>query len=308
MSNSPPVLTEAIVLDRLSYLVKVGVLGTGLGLDARGWLSNFAAGGEEHAYAVNLLGSFLYLPTPVFEAVFVAAVHALSAEVAAPPDRRGGWNTFINQMIVTPVQDVRDQPASSGYAHARMAKAILRVPEEQIRFGDEAAERAALEPALPIVFVDDFVGTGEQFVTTWHKEFLIQKPEVKTTSFATLAAAGCGRYYYCPALATPRGLATIAELAPEVTVSPGTILDARHDAFHPESVLWPAEFREGAEEFLRGASERAGIPDDSDSTSYWRGYRGQGLAIGFERGTPDATLPIFTWEENGWKPFLRAKA
>jgi|SRR5215213_10111714 len=308
MSNSPPVLTEAVVLDRLSYLIKVGVLGTGLGLDPRGWLSNFPSQGEEHAYAVNLLGSFLYLPTPVFEAIFIAGLHALSTEVVGPPARRTDWNSFLRRMIVTPVQDVRDQPTSSGYAHARMAKAILRVPEDQIRFSDEAAEGAALEEDLPIVFVDDFVGTGEQFITTWEKMFKIQKPKPKATSFAALAKAGCGRYYYCPAIATPHGLKAIAEHAPGVTVSPGAVLDARHDAFHPESVLWPAELRGGAEEFLRAASERAGIPDDPHSTSWWRGFCGQGLAVGFERGTPDATLPIFTWEENGWKPFLRARA
>ncbi len=293
------------MLERCSYLLKIGVLRIETGFDPRGWLANFNKRSEARRYAANLLGAFLYLPPPIFEGIFVAAVHAISSHISASPSRRENWQTFLDQMVVVPVQPARDSPSSSGFTYARLAKETLGVPEKQIKFDWEVADMVASDDKQPVVFVDDFVGTGEQFLETWTKHLLVRQPSFKTTSFFDLAEQGRGRYYYCPAVATPWGIEEIAQKAPQVLVSPGNVLGERYSAFHPESVLWPAVMRESGVEFLREESLRIGLPEDETSSVCWKGYKEQGLAIGFERGTPDATLPIFTWETDEWKPLLR---
>jgi len=305
MSKFPPILDEKTVLERCGYLLQIGALRVEAGLDPKRWLSNFAEHSEERCYAVNLLGSFLYLPPPVFDAIFTSAVHALSSHLDPAPSRRENWDEFLDQMVVVAVQSTRDMPSSSGYAYARLAKEALGVPETQIKFEWEAAEMVAVDAGKPVVFVDDFVGTGEQFLGTWKKSLTIRAPEMKSTSFKDLAEQGRGRYFYCPAVATLAGIAEIGRHAPQVLVSPGNTLEKRYSAFHPESVLWPAPLRDGAEQFLREVSLRIGLSEDETSSICWKGYKGQGLAIGFNKGTPDATLPIFTWEVEGWKPLLR---
>jgi hypothetical protein len=305
MSKFPPILDEKTVLERCGYLLQIGALRVEAGLDPKRWLSNFAEHSEERCYAVNLLGSFLYLPPPVFDAIFSSAVHALSSHLDPALPRREAWEEFLDQMIVVAVQSVRDRPSSSGYAYARLANEVLGVPENQIKFDWEAAEMVAMDPAKPVVFVDDFVGTGEQFVGTWGKSLFMRGAGAKTTSFKDLAEQGHGRYFYCPAVATLAGIDEIGRQAPQVLVSPGNTLEERYSAFHPESVLWPTSLRDGGEQFLREVSLRIGLSEDEASTICWKGYKGQGLAIGFNRGTPDATLPIFTWEVGGWKPLLR---
>jgi hypothetical protein len=208
-------------------------------------------------------------------------------------------------MVVVAVQSDRDRPSSSGYAYARLANEAIGVPERQINYDWEAAEMVVQDGNKPVVFVDDFVGTGEQFLGTWKKNLHVRVPRVKSTSFQCLAEQGMGRYYYCPAMATPAGIRAIADQASQVLVSPGNTLGERYSAFHPESVLWPEAMREGGVQFLREVSLRIGLSEDEDSSTCWKGYKGQGLAIGFNRGAPDATLPIFSWGVEGWRPLLR---
>ncbi|MGI4789714.1 MAG: phosphoribosyltransferase-like protein [Janthinobacterium lividum] len=69
--------------------------------------------------------------------------------------------------------------------------------------------------------------------------------------------------------------------------------------------MWPDHLRTSALDFLEKVSHRVGIYDTHGGVNDWQGFNKLGLSLGFEHSVPDATLPIFYWEQNGWKPLLR---
>lgn len=81
-------------------------------------------------------------------------------------------------------------------------------------------------------------------------------------------------------------------------LSPAHFLSDRYSALSDESIVWPDHLRPTAYDFLQNASNRAGIIS-------WAGYQDQALTLAFEHGIPDATLPIYYHEENGWTPLIK---
>ncbi len=153
----------------------------------------------------------------------------------------------------------------------------------------------------PVVFVDDFVGTGRQFVATWNRRVFVGGNV--TLSFGNVASTVRGaNFYYCPLICSQAGYQVIRREVPQVTIVPAHLLSERYSALHPHSVLWPDALRPGAISFVRNASLRAGIPE-----SKWRGFGENGLALAFSHCVPDATMPIFYWEQDGWNPLIQRR-
>jgi len=78
------------------------------------------------------------------------------------------------------------------------------------------------------------------------------------------------------------------------------VLPKEYSAIDPNSILWPSHLVSGAARFLERVSVSAGIPADQ-----WRGRHDLALAIAFSDSVPDATLPLFYWEQDGWQPLIR---
>jgi hypothetical protein len=295
------------VLARCRYFAAVSLWPTlGEGLDPEGWLRNFYADEERHA--LYLLNAYVYFSRRIIDRLFVESFHSLCRVVADPcqePDQlRERWSDFNKRVVIVPVRGERPNPSDSGALFVRRARDLLAIDESRLL--EPAAAVAAIEqtPDLPIVFVDDFVGSGSQMLTTWQDRREASKPSGRK-AFEDLAATGTGRYYYCPVVATNLGIQTIATHAPQLVVNTGHVLSERSSALAPNSLIWPPDLADTAEDFLRVSSERAKISTNSSSTTYWKGFRGLGLTIAFEHGTPDATLPLLYWNQNGWKPLWR---
>ena len=71
-------------------------------------------------------------------------------------------------------------------------------------------------------------------------------------------------------------------------------------------VIWPEHLKYSGPSFIQNISQRIGVPDDEGPDDF-RGFHRLGLAIAFAHSTPDATLPIFRWEGNGWFPLARRR-
>jgi hypothetical protein len=57
---------------------------------------------------------------------------------------------------------------------------------------------------------------------------------------------------------------------------------------------------------VKAVSARIGIPDSGGAVvNDWQGFHCLGLSLAFYDSVPDATLPIFYWEENGWNPLIK---
>jgi hypothetical protein len=154
-----------------------------------------------------------------------------------------------------------------------------------------------------VLFVDDFVGTGNQFIGTWHRDY--QLTGGTQTSFHRVAGVRGTRFFYCPVLCTHSGLEEIRLQCPSVVLSPAHVLTDRYNALHPDSIIWPSHLRASGVDFVESVSRRAGIPDtDGGSPDDWRGYEKKGLVLAVHETIPDSTLCLLRWARNGWRPLM----
>lgn len=292
-------VAESFVLQKCDYFVDVGLWPLYANLNPRGWLSNFLPSERDHA--VHLLNAFIYYSEDLVNQLFKAAFNSLASKAVfpkgSPAATRDEWRAFCRAVIITYVEGETPSVTDSGYAFARKARQQLGIPEARILSPGAALKRVIDSGPQPVVFVDDFIGSGDQFTRTW------ERPLVGTASFASTTATIPFPAFYCTLVATEWGHARITTDCPRVSVAAAHVVGEEYSAFSPTSVLWPDYLAADAEAFLKGASIRAGIP--ATGPKGWRGYKNLGLAVAFSHSVPDATLPIFYWPHSGWVPLLR---
>lgn len=298
---TPVRITKEFALAKCSYFVDVQLWPLHSIVDPEGWLSNFKP--DEMDHAVHLLYSFLFYSEDLVDQMFISAFQGLSRELTTsgrpPLNLKGAWRTFVDGVIITYVTGEIPNVTDSGFTFARKARQLLNIPEDRIMSPDEALLQIYNKTARHIVFVDDFVGSGNQFIATWQR-FVAVSASLQTSFKRAAAATRGNRFFYCPLLCTKSGFDRLSLTCPEITVAPAHLMSERYSVFSPESIVWPPDLRATAANFVRRASIRAGVRDIS-----WRGYNDLGLAVAIHRSVPDATLPIIYWNENGWKPLIQ---
>jgi hypothetical protein len=269
-------------------------------MDPSRWLANFSSSETEHATA--LLNAFVFICQPLMDEMMAAAFQDLSRALRDLSESfvatQAKWRAFFDSMIITCVRGEDPNPTDSGFRFLRMARQVLGIPETRILLPEQALEHLLSGASGTVVFVDDFVGSGDQFIKTWKRK--ITFPSQQTISFEQVnSASRHAQLIYCPLVCTHYGLNNIAQMCPRVRMHPAHVLPNDYGAFASDSVIWPPALAPSAEAFIESASKRAGIPQ-----YLWRGYHDLGLAMGFEHSIPDATLPLFYWNQNGWNPLI----
>jgi hypothetical protein len=299
-SIAPVKVAKDFVLAKCNYFVDVQLWPIHSHIDPERWLSNFKP--EEMNHAVQLLYAFMYYSEPLINEMFVAAFQGLSREIMSHSPSllnvRAAWRTFVDSVMVTHVTGEIPNNTDSGYIFVRKARQLLGIPEERILNNQEVLLQLYNHGPQPVIFVDDFVGSGDQFITTWERQ--VSLPNSVTVSFKKLASRRGSQFFYCPTLCTQSGYERLERECPGVVVNPAHIISNRYSAFAADSLIWPPELLPTASDFIREASIRAGIHRIS-----WRGYNDLGLAVAFLHSVPDATLPIIYWNENGWNPLIQ---
>lgn len=275
-------------------------------LNPRMWLSNFQPNEMEHATV--LLHSFMFYPSHLTRQLFIAAFQNISSKIHSPgsafPITASKWRNFCSDIIVTYVTGEDPNPTDSGYLFARMARQILGIPEHEIYHPEAALKEVILDPTKSVLFVDDFVGSGNQFIETWEREYPVAG--VYTSFSEVLRKSTRKRAFYTPAVCTERGEKNIDTACGEaVILSYGNLIPENDSAVCTASNIWPSSMKISGPKFLEDVSRRTGIPDTNGGEDDWRGYHKLGLTIAFAHSTPDATLPIFYWEKNGWLPLVK---
>jgi len=293
-------------LRRWKYLVDVGLWPRMVEFNWRGWLQNFNE--AEMPFAVRLLDSFLYFSQPMTRQLFRSAFLSVSERIVtkqALPRAQAQWSSFVDELIVVRVTGERPSTADSGYAFARFARDDLEIAESQLLEPSQAIGRMLRDRSGDVMFVDDFVGSGTQFNKSWTRRIDVSgQPRLLSFRDVALGHPGKFRFFLCTALATKYGFESIHTVAPEVMPMSGQILDARASATSRPSFIWREDMEESGPAFIRSASQRAGIPFTEGVEDEWNGFHGLGLTVAFSHGWPDATLPLFHWDKNGWIPLL----
>lgn len=292
-------VNRELLLARCDFLMESQVWPLEQELDYQGWLSNFTD--SEQEFAECLLNGFLYFSRSITSHLFLAAFQRLAATVIDESDRTRSpkvqWDDFKNTAVFTHVTGEDPSPTDSGYHFARLSRQFLGIDESQILTNERVIESIRFNGAKAIVFVDDFVGSGNQFCETWERVHSIT-PMIHASFQSEISTTGF-KAFYCPVICTCAGLAKIARRAPQVTVSPAHLFDESYSALSPTTPIWPDRLRGGAEAFMKDSSIRAGI------TGNWKGFHDLGLLLAFEHGVPDATLPLLYHQSPNWKPLVR---
>lgn len=213
------------------------------------------------------------------------------------------WNDFLNRCLIVPVQGEEPSPADSGYTFARKARQILRIPEDQLVDLDTAIEAMLSGQNIPIVFVDDFVGSGEQFTKTLARPS--RREGIAGQSIQSAARANPNsQIFYCNVAMTSKGKDRVLRDYPNVILSSGNTLGPEYSWTSVDGFMWPSEQRSGGISMVKKYSKRLGYADEDGSENDWRGFHCLGLGLAFEHSTPDATLPIFFSERENWSPLV----
>lgn len=309
LNRPPQELNAELLNEKCSDFAKFQIWPLRSRLDARAWLGNFE--NQDLPLARHLLNAFTYFSDDLTRQLFLAGLQGISALPSWRAKRSANifaeWSGFLNRLSLTYVTGEVPSPADSGHLFIRKARDHAGITEKQIFSPFEALRRIVVDDdRSPLVFVDDFVGSGDQFTDTWEREYDFNG---KVTSLrdttSDLERSGTPlEVFYAMAVCTEYGLDNIRRHCPGVEVSAGNVLDERYSVFHSESLVWPGKLVVEGQAMIRRISLSLGLPNDDSEWGLF-GYHALGLAIGFAHKTPDATIPLFRYRSENWRPLVK---
>lgn len=289
------------VLAKCDVLKRAGLWPSEQVLRPRAWLQNFMA--EDRRLAALLLDKFTYYNARLTDRLLLASYHSIGDGMpkgpSAPP-----CNDLVRSLesaAFTPVKGERPNPTDSGYLLCRKARQLLGVPESRVLETADALEFAY--SGQPLVFLDDFVGSGDQFLATWKRKDTFGRSfqlAQSTTRFVSI---------YVTLVTTRFGLQNIHKQAPAVAFCATHILTDNSTVFG--LTAGDPVLQKDVDRFLTMYSRKLSPTEDyiaKNSAYLTHGYKKRGLMFGFEHSIPDATLPIF-WSPgtSNWEPLIERK-
>jgi hypothetical protein len=270
------------------------------------WLRNFSE--SDRPLAAFLLDNFTFYNDDLTDRLLMASYSSLGDGTPKGPTapEKASLLASLNSAVFTRVDGEEPNPTDSGNLFCRKARQVLRIPDEHFRDPAQALDEVVAGKAL--VFVDDFVGSGDQFIGTWTRQYRDASPK----SFAEAHQKKPFVAIYIALVATEFGLENIRIRAPNVAVTTAHIFDesvtVKGLTAHPSFEI--PDVATAIETFLDVYTPRLRPPEFiAKSTSWLRyGYKDRGLLFAFEHSVPDATLPIF-WSpgDKDWHPLLERR-
>lgn len=263
------------------------------------WLKNFDE--DDREIAAFLLDKFTFYNSRLTDSLFRASYHSIADGMPKGPQapNREALIKSLDVAAFTPVRGERPNPTDSGYLLCRKARQVIGAPESCILDTNEALDHAY--QGGTIIFLDDFVGSGDQFIHTW-------KRVSNGKSFADAHAQVSFAAIYITLVATDFGLANIHRSAPSVAVCATHVLE-------PKSTLnglvaHSSQLKVEVDAFLNRYATRL-RPEETyiaNNLAYLcYGYKTRGLLLAFEHTVPDATLPIFWSPGTNWEPLIERR-
>jgi hypothetical protein len=266
----------------------------------RRWIANFQTN-EEKYFAACLLDALMYRSQDQTIALIKHMLQRTLPDLTRldPPSSvlLADWNAALSTSssagdpgvrFVTAVKQ-SDPPTKSAHHVGRLLKRHFRVSEHWIIKAWDIGDHFA-HGVRTFIFIDDFLGTGEQFEQFYNAE--------KIGSYTDIYAA------YLPLVAHTRGIQLLKNRLPKVRVKSVELLTDSHAFFNSESKFFadgvntPGLARDFYYELLKNRGIR--IPDENRC-----GFGGLELTYVFEHAAPDNCLPILWWRHSSkWTPLF----
>jgi hypothetical protein len=289
------------IVDRCHGFINCGIWE---GLDRnllRAWLTNFRSD-EERYFAACVLDALIFRSEKQTISLFRHLFLRVIPDLARLEPGHSGALVDVHQKLKRtefPVEPgIRlvsatkssDPPSKSSPTLLRHLKRHLQIDERWII--DPAGIPACFSRGVGVfVFIDDLLGTGDQFKQLVDGENLLP---VITSSYVA----------YCPLAAHKKGIAALNSAVPLLKIRSVELLDERNEIFDPSAGCFDDGINDAgaAESFYYELLESRGIPLASCDR---RGYGGLELAYAFQHAVPDNNLPILWWDKSpDWKPLF----
>lgn len=284
------------VLARCEALKRAGMWLPEPTIRPRAWIENFDP--DDRILAAQLLERFVFYNQRLTDSLLMTSFYSIADGLQKGPAAPSSIKLLgaLPQAVFTPVAGEKPNPTDSGYFICRRTRQVLNVEEARIKATGDALRAAA--SGTPVVFVDDFIGSGDQFLTTW-------QDSSTGTSFEIIQSQIPFPAIYISLVGTAYGISNISNQAPSVAVCVTHKIDDRGTLWGLKSsnpVLY-----NNIDLLLKKYQSRL-TPHESymhqfDYLTY--GYKNRGLFFAFEHSVPDATLPIFWCRgTNNWEPLI----
>lgn len=268
-------------------------------LNYEGWLSNFPKG-EERDIACRILSFFCYYSKEKVNKMLSTTVGHAGYHIKK---NLPGWkhSDFRTNCYFSYIQGENPNPTDSGNYFARKLRDELRISEQQIIQFSKITTIARRD--MPIILVDDFVGSGSQIYTAWNKH---NSGGAKTLSEISSNDKVC--FVYVPLIVNQQGYNVITHDCQGLHLSTCHVLGNEYNLFNRDCYCWNSDaslFDKGIK-LITNKSKQLKIPfTNGVETVDAEGFGRQGLAMSFEHGAPDAIPAIFYWKEDGWVPLVK---
>lgn len=284
------------VLARCEALKRAGMWLPEPAIRPRAWIENFE--NSDKILAAQLLERFVFYNQKLTDSLLTSSFYSMADGLKKGPaaPSRDKLLQALPIAFFAPVSGEVPNPTDSGYFLCRRARQVLGIAEAQIIPTSEALQKA--KNGLPVVFVDDFIGSGDQFLSTWQ--------DASTgTSFEEIQQSSGFTAIYISLVGTDVGIEKISRDAPVVAVCVTHKIDTRGTFWGLKSSNEPLYHE--LDLLLKKYALRL-KPHDTymlKENYLIYGYKHRGLFFGFEHSVPDATLPIFWCQgTNNWEPLI----
>ncbi len=271
-------------------------------LDYDGWLGNFSDD-SDRAIAEQILDFFTYYSKKMVNQMLAMSVGGAGIVLKG---LYTDWthSHFKQKCIYSFIPGEDPNESDSGHIFIRKIREIANIPQSQlIRFNDlfDYLEQNSSSP-IPVILIDDIIGSGLQCKTAWCDQI----GGVKLNTLKEISHKYNHKFIYAPLIINKMGFDLIKRDCPELLLSPAHIIGEEYNLFNEKCICWHNDkslFDKGTEMILRKSAE-LGIKNNNSVVSA-KGFRGQGLAIAFEHGIPDAVPAFFYWESDNWVPLIK---
>ncbi len=260
----------------------------------RAWLTNFPP--DDQLAAAVLLDNFVFYADHLTDRLLRAAMAPVAQLLTGRDKTIQASIMHCDQLLrlasFTPVEGEAPSPADSGNLVCRKIRQLFELPGDVIATPTQAVERALT--GIPVVLVDDFLGSGNQVVDQWHRSQAT--PEGPTSLADAYARHPFACLYVCLG-ATSLGLGRLRTSVP-IQVCCAHEIGPEYDVrnlTNPNLLRWFPDIKIRIARLLSLWAPRLQLPDymrTGDFAEY--GFHSLGLMLGFEHSPcPDATLPIY---------------
>jgi hypothetical protein len=272
-------------------------------LNYKGWLNNFT-NPEEKEIASDILNFFMFFPKPMINQMLKTVIGYCGEYLQS---RFPDWkhDDFINRCIYSYIPGETVHPTDSGHIYLRNLRDELHISENRIvSFNDLHSLLQKSLSAVPVIFVDDFLGSGAQCIKAWNKN----KRGLCGKTLKEIASNSPHAFIYAPLVANYIGYSRIKNNCSGLELIPCHILDNEYNLFDPDCICWKKDnnlYSKGIELILSKSRELRIPFSNGKSVNDVKGFGEQGLALAFDNGAPDAIPAFFYWCADNWTQLIK---